>query len=347
MNEPFVINGTNVGLGENLSTELFVASQYDYTPLSIPVRVIRGKKYGPVLFVSAAIHGDEINGVEIIRRLLQSPQIRRIRGTLIAIPIVNVFGFNNGSRYLPDRRDLNRSFPGSENGSLASQMANLFVEEIVKKCTHGIDLHTGAIHRTNYPQIRADLSDEKTSAFAKAFDATVTINSRLRDGSLRDVAGEMKVPTLLFEGGEALRFDEYTIKTALHGIISAMRNIEMLPAKSSKAAADGSTNSKQRFVADSTHWVRAPRSGVLRILKKLGSFVEKDTIVGKISNPFGEESEDVVATYDGVIIGNNNLPLVNRGDALFHVACLEKVADSPLDFVDERSISELNYEDFT
>ncbi len=342
MSGSFAINGITVEPGEHLSTELFVASQYDYTPLSIPVRVIRGKSNGPTLFVSAAMHGDELNGVETIRRLLKSPQLKRLKGTLIAIPIVNVFGFNNGSRYLPDRRDLNRSFPGSANGSLASQMANLFMKEIVTKCSHGIDLHTGAIHRTNYPQIRANLGDAATADFAEGFGATVTINSRLRDGSLRDAADEMNIPTLLFEGGEALRFDEFTIKSALQGILSAMRKIGMLTGKSSAKGA------KNRYTAASSGWVRAPRSGVLRTIVKLGAYVEKGELLGEISNPFGEEAESAKATFNGVVIGRTNLPLVNRGDALFHLARLENVEDeTSIDLVDDEEIEAIDPENLT
>jgi hypothetical protein len=181
--------------------------------MSLPIEVIRGKEEGPVMFVSAALHGDEINGVEIVRRLLAKKALKSIKGALIAVPIVNVFGFNSKSRYLPDRRDLNRSFPGSENGSLAGQLAHTFITEIVQKCTHGIDLHCAAINRINLPQIRACLDDPETQRMANAFNMPVALHSELRDGSLRSAARELGIPTLLFEGGEALRFNEKTIKS--------------------------------------------------------------------------------------------------------------------------------------
>ena len=184
--EPFCINGHNIRPGTRTTIDLPAGRLYTHAPMSIPVHVIRGKRDGPRLFVSAAIHGDEINGVEIIRRLLKLSALRQLRGTVLAVPIVNVHGFINHSRYLPDRRDLNRSFPGSEKGSLAARIAHLFMEEIVTKSTHGIDLHTGAIHRSNLPQIRANLENKETENLAHAFNVPVIISSNLRDGSLRD-----------------------------------------------------------------------------------------------------------------------------------------------------------------
>ncbi|MEZ4751260.1 MAG: succinylglutamate desuccinylase/aspartoacylase family protein [Bdellovibrionota bacterium] len=213
------IGDTSIALGENKTANLFVARLYDYTDVSIPIRVIRGKEDGPILFVSAALHGDELNGVEIIKRLLRSPSLKKLNGTLIAVPIVNVFGFNNRSRYLPDRRDLNRSFPGRDDGSLASQIAYLFRTEVVEKCTHGLDLHTGAIHRTNLPQIRTNFQDKELVKLAKAFGAPVILDSSQPDGSLRAAATSGKVPVLCYEGGEALRFDELAIKAGLAGTI--------------------------------------------------------------------------------------------------------------------------------
>ena len=206
MLENLVIDGQTIKPGERKKIFLRIAALYDYTDISIPIEVIRGKVDGPILFISAAIHGDEINGVEIVKRVLKRVSIDKLKGTLIAIPIVNVFGFNNLSRYLPDRRDLNRSFPGQKNGSLASRLASIFMKEIVHKCTHGIDLHTGAVHRTNLPQIRACLDDAATKTLAKSFGVPVVIDSTLRDGSLREAARRKGIPMLLFEGGEALRF---------------------------------------------------------------------------------------------------------------------------------------------
>lgn len=309
-----IIGGTSISPGERKRVLLDVAKLYDFTDMNIPIEVIRGKKDGPVLFVSGAIHGDEINGVEIIRQLLTHKALNRIKGTLIAVPIVNVFGFNTKSRYLPDRRDLNRCFPGSENGSLAAQMAHIFMTEIVQKCTHGIDLHCAAINRINLPQIRACLDDPLTENMAKAFHVPVVLHSELRDGSLRQATKELGIPTLLFEGGESLRFNGKVIKGGLQGVLSVMRDIGMLPAVKSKKA------EHNVFIARSSHWVRAPHSGILSIKKKIGERVEKGQVLGIISDPFGKQKIEILARKTGIVIGSVTLPLLNKGDAVFHIA---------------------------
>ena len=288
--------------------------------MSIPVEVIRGKEPGPILFISAAIHGDEINGCEAIKRILNRRKtLSKIKGTLIAVPIVNVFGFNRNVRYLPDRRDLNRCFPGSDNGSLGGQIANTFMQEVVSKATHGIDLHTAAIHRTNLPQIRACLDDSETNRLASAFGVPVVVNSDIRDGSLRQAAVEMGIPMLLFEGGEALRYEEKIIKTAVSGILSVMQSIGMLEGK----PVNIKQQKKEVFVAKSSHWIRAPHSGSLRVMKQLGKMVNRDDLLGVLSNPYGSEKIEVRARKKGVIIGMAVLPLVNSGDDLFHIATFE------------------------
>ena len=183
MSDLFAIGGKSIPRRSRALIELPLPPLYTHTPLKLPVHILRGAKDGPRLFVSAALHGDELNGTEIIRRLLKQPGLKRLRGTLVAVPIVNIYGLLNHSRYLPDRRDLNRSFPGSSKGSLAARLANLFMTEIVDKCTHGIDLHTGAIHRSNLPQIRANLDDPETARLAESFGVPVLLNSNTRDGS--------------------------------------------------------------------------------------------------------------------------------------------------------------------
>ena len=321
-NQPLTINGITVKPGTRVSIDLPTGRLYTHTPLTVPVHVVSGKKAGPRLFISAAIHGDEINGVEIIRRFLKLPALKRLHGTIIAIPIVNVHGLINHSRYLPDRRDLNRSFPGSEKGSLAARLANTFMKEIVEKSTHGIDLHTGAIHRDNLPQIRANLDDEETERLARAFNAPVIISSNLRDGSLRESASEYGIPMLLYEAGEALRFDEVSIRAGVKGIINVMRELEMLPPSRS-------TRKRQiePVVARSSYWVRAPDSGILRAMIPLGARVKKNTLLGVVADPFGETEANVQAQYSGIVIGKTNLPLVNEGDALYHIARFEDIEE--------------------
>lgn len=314
-NSTFSINGCTIGPGSRITVDLPAGRLYTHAPMSIPVHIVSGKSNGPRLFVSAAIHGDEIIGVEIIRRLLKSAYLKRLKGTLIAVPIVNVHGLVNHSRYLPDRRDLNRCFPGSEKGSLAARIANLFMEEIVKQSTHGIDLHTGAIHRSNLPQIRANLDDPETAKLARAFDVPVMISSNLRDGSLREAAAECGIPTLLYEAGEALRFDEVSIRAGVKGIINVMRELDMLPPLKRKSR----THIKP-VVARTSYWVRAPESGILRALIPLGGRVKKGTLLGVVADPFGEQELEIKALHSGIVIGRTNLPLVNEGDALYHIA---------------------------
>ncbi|PIP73122.1 MAG: succinylglutamate desuccinylase [Nitrospinae bacterium CG22_combo_CG10-13_8_21_14_all_47_10] len=309
----FKIGGVFIKRGERKKIQLAVSNLYDGTDLSIPVEVIRGKEAGPVLFISAAIHGDEINGTEVISRILRNKSLKKLKGTLIAVPVVNVFGFNMLSRYLPDRRDLNRSFPGSKNGSLASRLANIFMNEIVKKSTHGIDLHTGAIHRANLPQIRAYMDNPETKRLAFEFGVPVVLNSDIRDGSLREAARRKNIPMLLFEGGEALRFDEKIIRMAVHGCFSVMRSIGML--KKKKEA-----ERREVFISWESQWLRSPVSGLVRTIKDIGTHIKEDELIGVITDPFGKPRGLVKSPFEGIIIGQLKLPLVNSGDALFHIA---------------------------
>lgn len=315
------INGVDIKRGTRTTIDLPTGKLYTHTPMTMPVHVIRGKRPGPCLFISAAIHGDEINGVEIIRRLLKRSSLNRLKGTLIAVPIVNVHGLINHSRYLPDRRDLNRSFPGTEKGSLAARLAHLFMAEIVAQSSHGIDLHTGAIHRSNLPQIRANLDDPETERLARAFQVPVLISSNLRDGSLREAAAEFGIPMLLYEAGEALRFDEVSIRAGVDGIVNVMRLLEMLPPSRSKLK----RKSIEPVVARSSFWVRAAESGIFRAMLPLGARVKKGTLLGVIADPFGEQEIQIVTPMSGIVIGRTNLPLVNEGDALYHIARFENI----------------------
>ena len=322
MNSDFVIGGNVIPIRSRSLVELPLPPLYTHTPLTLPVHVIRGAKDGPRLFVSAAIHGDELNGTEIIRRMLRQTALKRLRGTLVAIPIVNVYGLIHHSRYLPDRRDLNRSFPGSEKGSLAARLANLFMSEIVHNCSHGIDLHTGAIHRSNLPQIRANLDDEATARLAEAFGVPVILNSNLRDGSLREAAAEHGIPMLLYEAGEALRFDEVSIRAGVKGIINIMRCLEMLPPARTRRK-----RKTEPFVARSSTWVRASASGLFRKVCRLGQRVKRGELLGLIDDALGGEEFEVTATASGIIIGCSEIPLVHEGEALFHIARFEDIRE--------------------
>lgn len=314
MRQVFRVGGVAVSAGTRAAIDLPITDLSTHTPVSMPVVVVHGRKDGPRLFVCAALHGDEINGVEIIRRLLQLSALRRLHGTLVAVPVVNVLGFLSQSRYLPDRRDLNRSFPGSARGSLASRLARLFLDEIVDRSTHGIDLHTGASHRDNFPQIRGNLDDPDSDRMARAFGVPVVINTGFREGSLRESAAERGVPVIVYEAGEALRFHEPSVRAGVKGVVRVMRALAMLPAKKNPRTV------REPLIIRSSKWVRAPRSGLLRSVTPLGSQVRKDDVLGVIADPFGQNEVEVVATTDGIIIGKTNLPLVHEGDGLFHVA---------------------------
>ena len=320
----FEIGGHRLSPGEQKTIDIPLASMPTHNTIQMPIHVIHGKQKGPVLFISAAIHGDEINGVEIIRRLLKLKQLSKIKGTIVAIPIVNVHGFITNSRYLPDGRDLNRSFPGSSKGSLAGRMADTFFKEIVKKCTHGIDLHTAARHRDNLPQVRADLSNPEVKRLAMIFGVPAVIDSKIRDGSLRAVAVENNIPVVLYEAGEALRFDEVSIRAGMRGIVNVMRELGMLAQSKTKESI------KTPVISSNTSWVRAPFSGILRALVPLGAKAEKGNVLGIISDPLGVNEFQVIAPEDGIVIGRTNLPLIYEGDALFHLAFYKKKVDTVL-----------------
>ena len=328
MAEPLTLGGVEVAPGRREIIDLPITDLSTRTPMTMPVQVVNGRRDGPRLFVCAALHGDEINGVEIIRRLLRLSALKRLRGSLVAVPIVNVFGFITLSRYLPDRRDLNRSFPGSARGSLAARLARLFLGEVVGRCSHGIDLHTGAIHRDNYPQVRANLDDDgETERMARAFGVPVVINTGFRKGSLREAAHRRGVPVIVYEAGEALRFDEASIRAGVTGVVRVMRALGMLPP---------SKRRRQRpepLVARSSAWLRAPASGVLRPAVALGHRVKQGDVLGVVGDPFGDNEVEVVAQAGGVVIGRSNLPLVHEGDALFHIVHVEgtQVAARALD----------------
>jgi hypothetical protein len=328
-----ILGNQEILKGANLTINLELPKLYN-TPTQLPVHVIRGRKEGPVVFISAAIHGDELNGIEIIRRLRKLDILKKIRGTLLLVPIVNVYGIMTLSRYLPDRRDLNRSFPGSIKGSLASRVAKIFFDEIVKKCDLGIDLHTASIHKSNLPQVRTNIENEYAFKLAKAFEAPVVLHSELRDGSLRAVAQEEGIPILLYEAGEALRFDEKSIRIGVHGIINVLRENGMLPKVVKKRG------QKTPIITRNTQWIRSIESGMLRTIRALGDVVRKDEIVAFIDEPLGDKSFELKAPFDGVIIGKSEIPLVQEGDAIFHIAKFRnlEVAENKIEYFNENAI---------
>lgn len=320
MVKPFSFDGILINPGERCEIEL-PAPSYAQIHIQIPIHILHGKKSGPCIFVIAAVHGDEINGTEIIRRLLRQPCLKHLHGTLIAIPVANMHGFITLSRYLPDRRDLNRSFPGSKRGSLAYRLAHLFMDKIISRCQYGIDLHTGNVHSENLPHIRANLHVPGALKIAKAFGTPVIINAKLRDGSIRQAATDLHIPVIVYEGGEAMRFNELAIRIGLRGIINVLRSVRMIPL-------DPPGREKKKIkpkISSYTTWVRSPKSGIFYAMRSLGSDIEKGEQLGVIHDPFFKKKASVYSPIKGIIIGQNVLPLVNEGDALIHVAQLKRI----------------------
>lgn len=315
---PIQIAGVSIDPGQRQSIDIPLPSFYTHSSVNMPVHVVHGRRPGPVLLVCATIHGDEINGVEIIRRLLSHKIIDRCRGTLIVIPVINVYGFVSKSRYLPDRRDLNRAFPGSETGSMASRLANVLMTQIIPHCTHIVDLHSGAVNRENLPQIRAKLEGEpETEALARAFGVPVILDANLLEGSFREAAYNIGIPVLLYEAGEALRFDEVAIRAGVKGVLNVMTALGMRNKPRSHRQSD-------TMIANTSQWLRAPQSGIMRALIAIGSRVESGDILAYITDPLGESNCEVSSPVDGIIIGKTNLPLVFAGEALFNIAAYEE-----------------------
>jgi predicted deacylase len=311
----FCVGGTVVPRGTRQRLDLPAGRLPTGDLLSLPVIAFNGSKPGPTLWLNAAIHGDEINGMEIIHEVLERLDPKRLSGRILAVPIVNVYGFIQQTRYLPDRRDLNRHFPGSKRGSLASRLAYLFMEEIVKPCDYGIDLHTGSLHRANLPQIRAKLEDPETRRMAEAFGAPMMYRARTIRGSLRAAASKLKMPVLTYEAGEPLRFDEDAIDSGVRGVLRVLSALGMR-----KLQAGERKKPKSAFEAVSTHWTRAPRGGVLHLTVRLGQEVKKGAVLGTISDPASEDKDTVKSRHTGIVIGYTNNPLIYQGDAMVHVA---------------------------
>lgn len=310
----FEIGGIAIKPGTSETVELEVSVLANSTRFDLPVHVIHGEKSGPCIFLSAAIHGDEIQGVEIVRRVLVALRGKSVAGTILAVPIVNSFGFLNHSRYMPDRRDLNRSFPGSDRGSLASLLADLFFSQVVARCQYGIDYHTAALHRTNLPQIRFAPDDKELAPLAEAFGPRVILASKTRDGSLREAAAKIGVKILLYEGGEALRFDEAAIDAAVQGTLRILKHLNMI------AEALPVLAHLKPIHSSASAWVRAPEGGILHSLRRSGDRIGAGEEIGVVTGPLGQNPVAVTSDEEGVIIGRTNLPIVNRGDALFHIA---------------------------
>ena len=309
----FEIGPVRVRAGQAKSISLPITRLVTGADVDLPVRVVHGREDGPTIWVDAAIHGDEAVGVEVVRQVLAGLDPKQLRGTVIAVPIVNVLGFMTGDRYLPDRRDLNRSFPGSARGSLASRIAHLMMTEVVAQCEVGIDLHTGSDRRTNLPQVRADLDDPRTRELASAFGAPVMLHARLRDGSLRAAALEAGATVLLYEAGEAWRMDAWAVEAGVLGVRRVLASLGMIEPLDEEPPAPSLASRR-------SGWVRARGTGMLHLEVGLGERVEKGQRLGGLFDSFGKRVRLVHAERSGIVIGRTEAPLVNGGDAVVHVA---------------------------
>lgn len=314
---PFEFRGEEVPPGERRQFELPAGRLASGVFLNVPVEIVCGARPGPVVWLSGAIHGDEVLGVEIIRQVLEDLDPARMAGTVVAVPIVNVFGFVIESRYLPDRRDLNRSFPGSRTGSLAARLARLFMDEIVARCSFGLDYHAGSDDRTNLPHLRGNLDDPETLRLARSFGVPVIVHNKPVKGTLRSAALKRGKRVLLFEGGEPRRFSPESVEAAIPGtlrVLAAMEMIESAP----PPPAEGTRISR------STKWVRAPRGGIFRLETRLGDIVAKGERVGLITDPAARDGAAVRARVGGLVLGHTVNPLVNPGDGVLNIAELNE-----------------------
>ncbi|MBC6697640.1 succinylglutamate desuccinylase/aspartoacylase family protein [Hymenobacter puniceus] len=310
------LNGLTILPGERVLTRLVVSRLPSGTVIDIPVYVFRSLVPGPTVLLLAGMHGDEVNGIETIRRLIRRDLLRPLRGTIIAVPILNIYGFLNFSREVPDGKDVNRSFPGNPRGSLASRVAHRFMREIMPLIDYGIDFHTGGAARSNMPQIRCLLNeDPETDALAAAFAAPFTLHSALRAGSLRETAMQLGKRIIVYETGESLRLDESGIDLAIAGTFRVLHYLGMV--------ADASRPEHPAIVCLRHTWLRAKFAGLFRSHVRNGDYIEKGQIYGSVADPYGEHAVRLEAPVAGYIIGLNHMPVVNQGDALVHVGRLD------------------------
>ncbi len=307
-----MINNTEIGQGHSVNLNLTIARLPTHTEIDLPVRVIRAEKPGPVILLTGGLHGDEINGIEIIRRLLSNHLNELQRGTIIAIPLVNIYGFIQNVRGVPDGKDINRSFPGNKTGSLANFVAYILMSEIIPQIDYGIDFHTGGASRANYPQLRCTFNIEKNIELAKAFNPPVILHSGLIEKSFRKAAFKKGKHILVFETGESLRYDEFGIQEAIDGTLRMLHYLDMI--------GDSPEPGIMTEIYSKSTWIRAKYAGLFRPRVQLGDHIKKRQLVGRITDPFGMETFKIQSKQEGRVIGLNNNPVIHKGDALIHVA---------------------------
>lgn len=307
--------------GETVSLALPLPELFSCSPVYMPIKVMHGKQSGPCILLTAAMYGDSLNGTEIINRLLGQIDVKKLQGTVIAVPVLNVYGFMNRSRYLPGGLDLGHCFPGSASGTHAARMANLFVTEVFDKADVVIDLQTGFINYSNLPQVFVDFESEATKKLAEVFNAPVISNILLEEGMLSTLAKEKQKTFVMYESGEAMRFDEHAIRVGVEGILKVMHHLEMISENPEE-----SETALKSFFTEKNIWLRAPSSGMSYTDCQLGQYLHKGEKLCVIKDPFGGTGDVVVkCPEDAVIVGKNNLPLVHEGESLFQLAVFSKM----------------------
>jgi uncharacterized protein len=306
-----IINGIRVRPGQSLNIEIAIARLPTHTLIDLPIFIRRAKADGPCVLISGGVHGDEINGIVTVKRMLEENLFIPIRGTLIYIPLVNVYGFLSNTRTFPDGRDLNRSFPGNAKGSLASQIAHILTHQIIPLIDYGVDFHTGGRMLTNYPQIRVDFKDTKGLELAEVFGAPFIINSPHIDRSFRKEAYKYNKHILVYEGGESMRLDNASVEEAIAGTRRLLHHLEMIEDKDPRP--------KESRKLEESSWLRARVSGIFTPTVNIGESVRKGQMLAKISDPYGQVKVPVKSVANGYVVGLNNLPVINAGDALFHI----------------------------
>jgi hypothetical protein len=310
-----LISGQEIPPAENRRINVRLAKLPSGTTIDLPVFIFRSKRKGPTVLLSGGLHGDEINGIEIIRRLIDGDHFLDLsKGSVVAIPVINIYGFLNFSREVPDGKDVNRSFPGTATGSLAARVAHFMTKNVLPAIDLGVDFHTGGASRFNFPQIRYSAKDRKAAELAKAFSPPVILQSQLLEKTLRKQAFKMGKTLLVYEGGESMRMNEEVVYEGIQGTRRLLRHLGML-----EDARDA--NTEPIYCPDST-WIRAKRSGIYTGLVKAGMNVNRGDVLGRITDPFGEFKVNVKSSIDGIVIGHNNMPVVNQGDALLHIGTL-------------------------
>jgi len=306
-----IIADQSIRPGEFKEININIARLPSRTQIDTPIYIYRAPEEGPVLALTAGMHGDEINGMEIVRRIIDLGYNKVKKGTVLCMPVINVYGFLNYSREVPDGKDINRSFPGSKTGSLAARVAYHMTHDIIPFIDYGVDFHTGGAMRTNYPQVRCVMQEEKNAELAAAFNAPFTIDSPFRPHSLRQTAAKKGKNIIVYEGGESVRFDQFAIEEGVNGTLRLMKHLGMIDSAPEQKA-------ENKIIWNSS-WARARTAGLFQNAVQCGELIQKNQIVGTLTDPFGEFKEQIKSPSTGYVVGLNNNPVVNAGDALLHI----------------------------